>query len=259
MIVARRGKTFGGDEAADDGNHDREKYLGRLGDGLLVRLHHDRTLFFGRKHPHDGGLEHGHERHVRVRCNGYGPEQVWRVLRRNVNDRRAIACPDNADCDCFLVRKIEGQGQKKRQEDAELAGCPEEEGIWILQNRSKVSHRTYAHKDEKGKEFRYDAHVINNSQEPVFLHESGKGNVDHDAAESYRNQKQRLKILLNSEVEEQTADGHHHNIGPLEVSKPGNKSRQPAHNCFNHNLFLLVFLHASLVTLLLLSCTGTSS
>ncbi len=86
-----------------------------------------------------------------------------RVLRRNVNNRWTIACPDNADCDCFLVRKIEGQGQKERQEDAELAGCTEEEGIWILQNRAKIGHCTYAYKDQKGKDFRYNAHVINNS------------------------------------------------------------------------------------------------
>ena len=92
-------KTF--EDDTDDGDDDGEQDLLGLGDTAGGR-HDDLTLFFSGQDLHDGRLDNRHQRHVAVRGNRDGTQQVRGQAGGDEDSGRAIGTADDADGTEFI-------------------------------------------------------------------------------------------------------------------------------------------------------------
>ena len=134
--AANQDGGIGQGEGNDDGNNDREEDLLSLGN-LARAFHHDLTLFFGGQNFHDGRLDNRHQRHVAVRGNRDGTQQVRGQAGGDEDSGRAIGTADDADGSGFLVGEAQDFGANEGEEDAQLCGSAQQQAGRTCNQRSK--------------------------------------------------------------------------------------------------------------------------
>ena len=83
-------------QAGDNGDHNGEEDLFGLGDGAKL-LHLDLAHLLSGQQAHDGGLDQGDQRHIRVSCNGDWAKQMGSQGLGQPNGGGAVSAADNAD------------------------------------------------------------------------------------------------------------------------------------------------------------------
>ena len=132
----------------DDGDDDGEQDLLGLGDTAGGR-HDDLTLFFSGQSLHDGRLDNRHQRHVAVRGNRDGAQQVRGQLGGDVDSGGAVRAADDADSAGLLVRKAQDLSADEGEEDAQLCGSAQQQAGRAGDQRLKVGHRADAEEDQR--------------------------------------------------------------------------------------------------------------
>ena len=135
------------EEGNEDGNNDREQDLFGLGNGAEGR-HLDHALFLGGEELHDRRLDDGNECHVGVSSNGDRTEQIRIQHGSGVNSRRTVSTADDTDGSSSLLRESEQNGTDEGNEDTDLSGSTEQQGLGVCNQRSKVSHCTDTDEDQ---------------------------------------------------------------------------------------------------------------
>ena len=133
----------------DDGDDDGEQDLLGLGDTAGGR-HDDLTLFFSGQGLHDGRLDDRHQRHVAVRGNRDGAQQVRGQLGGDVDGGGAVRAADDADSAGLLVRKAQDLSADEGEEDAQLCGSAQQQAGRACNQRLKVGHGTDAKENQRG-------------------------------------------------------------------------------------------------------------
>ena len=154
--AANQDGGIGQGEGNDDGNNDREEDLLSLGN-LARAFHHDLTLFFGGQNFHDGRLDNRHQRHVAVRGNRDGTQQVRGQAGGDEDSGRAIGTADDADGSGFLVGEAQDFGANEGEEDAQLCGSAQQQAGRTCDQRLKVGHGTDAKENQRGIDTQFDA------------------------------------------------------------------------------------------------------
>ena len=132
----------------DDGDDDGEQDLLGLGDTAGGR-HDDLTLFFSGQGLHDGRLDDRHQRHVAVRGNRDGAQQVRGQLGGDVDGGGAVRAADDADSAGLLVRKAQDLSADEGEEDAQLCGSAQQQAGRAGDQRLKVGHRADAEENQR--------------------------------------------------------------------------------------------------------------
>ena len=146
-----------------DSNQNGEDNLFRLGN--RTGLHHlNGALLRGGKQIHNGGLNHGNQRHVRVSCHGNSTQQTGGKLGGKENGGRAVCTADDADRGGFTAGKAQGNRTEERHKHAHLGGSAQQQALGIAQQRAKVRHGAHAHKNQTGVQTGFYADVENIQQ-----------------------------------------------------------------------------------------------
>ena len=235
-------RSRGGEQQDDEGgNDDRKNDL--LGLGNLAALDHlDLAHLIVGHQLHDRGLDQRNQRHVGIRGDGDGSQQLRRELGGQVDGCGAVRTADDADGCCLGAGKAEQHRAEERDEDAELGRGTEQQTLGIREQRPEVGHGTYAHEDQRGIDAGLNADIKEVQQaavrhdmavaviirtggikkgfpkfgvvEGVSTHADKVAQVRKQTAERNAAEQQRLKLLYDTEIQEHEGDDDHDDILP---------------------------------------------
>jgi hypothetical protein len=154
---------------------------------------------------------------------------VGGVFRRHVDGGRAVAGADDPDGHRVQLVKAEQQRQADGEKNAELPGRAEQEDLRVLQQGAEVRHGADADEDEQGEKLVGDPHIVDDPEEPLFLHQPRQRDVGQDGTEADRHQQQGFDVLLDPQDKKKAADRNHHRIGPVQVGDTRRDAPKPDH------------------------------
>ena len=89
-----------------------------------------------------------------------------RQLRRNINSRRSLGAPDNADGSCLVEGKAEQKGQEKGKVNTELSGGAQKKRFWIGQHGTEIRQRPETQENKGRKNLPHNAKGEKDCQQP---------------------------------------------------------------------------------------------
>ena len=140
----------------DDGNDDGEEDLLGLGDAA-GGSHDDLTLFFSGQDLHDRRLDNRHQRHVAVRSNCDGAEQMRGQLGSDIDGGGAVRAADDADSTGFLIGEAQNLSADKGEEDTQLCGSAQQQAGRAGDQRLEIGHSADAEEDQRRVNAQLDA------------------------------------------------------------------------------------------------------
>ena len=227
-----RWSTHGHDDAGNGGNDDGEEDQGQLGGALFVVVHADHALLLGGERLDDRRLNDRNERHVGVRRDHDRADELGVELLRNDDGGGAVSRTDDADGGC--VGKLEEDGcEAEGEEDTKLCRRAEYHQLGVREDRTEVDHRADADEEDEWEKLIGDARLIERAQGACLGmgdhavngrdHRlrccGGAGEIDENRAEAHREEQRRFHVVLDGEIDEQTADHPHDNHTPVEVAE----------------------------------------
>ena len=236
-----------------DDNDDREHDLFQLGHRTEL-FHNDGALLLGGEQLHDGRLDDGHQRHVGIRRDRDGAEQMGREFGGDVDRRRAVGAADNADSAGFRLGKAEEDRAGEGDKDTDLRGSAEDQALGVGDQRTEVGHAADAEEDQRRIDAELDALIEIVEQAAVLgifiidlaadlLHDMPGGSriggvgdlnqtdmrrrhdrgieIDEQHTEGDGQQEQRLILLFDGEIEQEARNRDHHIILPSQGQDAG--------------------------------------
>ncbi len=225
---AHQGRRIRQQQANQNAEDQRENDFLRLAD--MAQLHHDDgTLFLGGQRTHDRRLYQRNQRHVGISRHGNRPQQFRRKLGGHEDRRRAVRTADDRDGGRLTQRELHSRDSQRSQrqrteqggEDTELGCRPEQQRLGVGQHRTEIGHCSDTHEDQQRKHAGRQADLIEQVQDASSLTHVRHRDVRQDAAETDRNQQQRLKTLADRQIDQPQADEDHQRLPGLEVIKTG--------------------------------------
>ena len=140
----------------DDGNDDGEQDLLGLGD-TAGGSHDDLTLFFSGQDLHDRRLDNRHQRHVAVRSDRNGAEQMRGQLGGDIDGGGAVRAADDADSAGFLIGEAQNLSADKGEEDTQLCGRAQQQAGRAGDQRLEIGHGADAEEDQRRVNAQLDA------------------------------------------------------------------------------------------------------
>ena len=141
----------------------------------------------------------------------------------NQDGGRAVRCAD--DSDGGRVHKAEAKKgcEDDGQENTELRRRAEQQHFRVRKQGAEVDHRADADEQEKRHGFRrfntdmeqpLQNAVCRNAAHRLVQH-AGKRDIHENRAEAHGHEQGRFKILCEGEIDQQAADGEHHELLPV--------------------------------------------
>ena len=204
------------EQADDHGDDDREEdHRGPRHRPRRVG-HPDAALLAGREQPHDRRLDDWHETHVGVRRDRDRGEQLGGEQRRDVDAGRPVDGADDRDGRRLVQRKADDGGEQQRREDPQLTRGAQHGEDRLRQQGTEVHHRADTDEDEQREQFGLDAELVQQVEHAARLVHRRVRQVAQQHAEADRQQQRRLVLLGDGQVDEDAADGEHHEDSEVE-------------------------------------------
>ena len=221
---ADEGGGVGHQQDDEDGDQNGEHDLLSFGDRTELG-HFDLAHLLGGEQLHNGRLDQGDQRHIRVCRDGDGRQQVHSQLGRGEDGGGAVRAADNADGGGLSRGEAQHQGQDKGGEDAQLSSSAQQQGHGVGQQGTEVGHGADAHKDNGRVDGVLDA-LIDDPHKPYasgmggrvhhrLCKQTGEGQVGQQHTKRDGDQQQGLKALADAKIQQNTGDHDHHQLPPI--------------------------------------------
>ena len=162
---------------------------------------------------------------------------MWSQFRGEEDRCRTVGSTDDTDSRCLITLKTECMSSEERNKDTQLGSRAEEEALRVGNQRTKIGHRTHSNEYEARIHACLYAYVQYIEQSalgedvtvamvvfarrieelivPHFCMEHVRsGQVSKQHTERYRQQEQRLILLLDGQPKQETGNGNHDQVFP---------------------------------------------
>ena len=225
---ADEGHALGGDNTRDDRDDDGEQDLGALGHADVLVAHADPALLPGGEELDDGGLDDGHQGHVGVGGHHDGTRVIGAEVVGHEDGGGAVCGTDDGDGSGVLQLKAHHTRETQGKEDTELGGRAEDHELGVGEQGAKVDHGTDADEQKQGEELvgdtrgkeHVDGALLQDTLRPL-VHRARQGEVDQNGTEAHGQKQGRLHVLLDGQIDEQTADAPHGHLREGDVGDVG--------------------------------------
>ena len=229
--------------------------------------HDDLTLRLRGQSLHNGRLDHGHQCHIRVRRHGDGTQQCRSQHGRDEDRRGAVGTADNTHGAGLRGGEAHQAAAHKRQKNAQLRGCAQQQALGIGDQGPEIGHGTHAHKDQTGVDPQLDAQIQHVQQPHGYAlphRHGGEHRLAHTGTLQLREELRRdgasaeqlpvdvpsgeqdlVEHIRSGQVRHQHTDGDRHQQQRLELLH--NAQKQQQHGDDQHNGALPVIALKQLV------------
>ena len=219
----------GQQQSYDNSDNDREDDLLLLRYGTQLS-HTNLTLALSGQQSHNGRLDHGNQRHIRVCCNCDRTKQLGSQLRGQVDSGRAVSTTDNTDRSSLSLIEAQSRSTDESQEDTHLSSCTKQEALGVSDQRTEIGHSTYAEEDQAGIDTQLNTQIevvqqtsVVHKDIPVNVAACEQLRVEHIRTRKVGEQhtecdgkhQHRLILLHDCQIHQQERYGNHNIIAPV--------------------------------------------